>query len=752
MQSLDEPKTAIKRCDITTAWNKIAPCWPLKNVIACNPLQGFEDLPFEQAVNLGQSHFQLLSLPTEMDAINRETIKWCQAFFDEGQAKIHMPLRNQGLYHAWRQLAQFDLRLHRSNTNMNTWLANLPLSAEQTIADCLAKLNIPIEQRSLFFTLLLTTLPGWASYVKYQSEWANAGEINANTDIQTDYLAMRLVITCLLWQNAKDLLSLQQKTYALTTSKQTETMISAENNYKTTLINALAKQINHKAENSELPTAQIIFCIDVRSEPFRRALEAQGHYETLGFAGFFGIPTQINNELSDTHYSACPVLLKPKHTINEIISCSNETRKKVVKRKSNIKQIIGIYSSLKYTFTTPFVLAEALGPWSGLWMALKTMSPNLATTLKLRLLNLFQQNLPVEPLVMKQFDNSGIDLSDQCAYAENALRIMGFTDHFSPLVVLCGHGSETQNNAYASALDCGACGGHSGAANARILANILNQSDVRNHLKTKNIIIPITTTFIAALHNTTTDEVTFYADERIKQTNAFNQLKVDFENARNVNNRWRCQQLGYTNSDNDRQVKHRSRNWAETRPEWGLARNAAFIIGQRAITKHINLEGRAFLHSYDFQQDSDGRLLTTILTAPMIVAQWINSQYLFSSLDNIVYGSGSKITQNITSKIGIMQGNASDLMHGLPLQSVYQTDDEMYHEPLRLMTIVHAPNRLISEVISNQPVLQKLFGNGWVSLMCIDPMDNCFYQLQRDLTWDKTENEQPYDLKQICVR
>jgi uncharacterized protein len=173
------------------------------------------------------------------------------------------------------------------------------------------------------------------------------------------------------------------------------------------------------------------------------------------------------------------------------------------------------------------------------------------------------------------------------------------------------------------------------------------------------------------------------------------------------------------------------------RPEWGLARNAAFIVGLRIQTQNINLEGRTFLHSYDWKQDEDGTSLTTILTAPMVVAQWINTQYLFSTLDNVAFGGGSKITKNITGKIGIMQGNASDLMHGLPLQSVFKTDHEPYHEPLRLMTIVYAPPLFIDRIISQQGILQRLFGNGWVHLLCIDPTEGKTYYLQRDLKWTK---------------
>ena len=195
------------------------------------------------------------------------------------------------------------------------------------------------------------------------------------------------------------------------------------------------------------------------------------------------------------------------------------------------------------------------------------------------------------------------------------------------------------------------------------------------------------------------------------------------------------------NKSPEKSVKHtslRSQDWSQVRPEWGLARNAAFIVGPRAWTKDMDLEGRCFLHSYDWEKDPSGSSLTTILTAPMVVAQWINSQYLFSTLDNVAYGGGSKITKNITGKIGVMQGNASDLMHGLPLQSVYTSDKEAYHQPVRLMTVIYAPREIIDPIISKQDILRKLFGNGWVTLACVEPETREAFILNRDFTWQKT--------------
>lgn len=707
---------------------KIAPFWPLKNLIAVNPLQGLEDLPIEDALKMGAAYFQQTEVPAELERINILTIKWLQVFFDEGQATISMPLRGHGLYTAWSKLAIHDNMLHNNNQEAIHFLQTLPEKPEQAITACLLRLEIAATESELFMTLLLTTLAGWASYIKYRTEWASLNT-SLHPITQVDYIAVRLAITALLWPQAKNLISWHRKALEKSQNTPLAKIQAAEEAYQLPLLKKLSLQA---IKEQCRPNAQLVFCIDVRSEPFRRALELTGDYETLGFAGFFGIPVQITNATTGASYASCPVLLKPKCEVTESPYTTQQylEDQKGYKRLTDLKKL---YYSLQYTFSTPFALVEALGPLSGVWMYLKSMTPILASKIKSSLNQIIRKPQEIEPLI----DN--IPFAEQCMYAESALRTMGLTDHFASLIVFCGHGGSTQNNAYASALDCGACGGQHGASNARILAAIMNTAEVKSHLAKNGINIPETTRFIAAEHNTTTDEVTLY---NVANNTQINLLKQNLSKARNANNLIRIAKLTkHANRSNaSSAISIRSEDWAQVRPEWGQAKNTAFIVAPRDLTSAMDLDGRCFLHSYDYTQDPEEKFLTTILTAPMIVAEWINMQYLFSTIDNVAYGAGSKITKNITSKIGVMQGNASDLMTGLPLQSVYSSDDEPYHDPQRLMAIVYAPTYKIDKVIQEQAILKKLFGNGWIKMTAIDPESHTAYMLNRSLYWEKALN------------
>ena len=573
------------------------------------------------------------------------------------------------------------------------------------------------------------------------------------------------------------------------------------------------------------PLAQMVFCIDVRSEVFRRHLEQLGGYETLGVAGFFGIPVKyqaFGEELPVTH---APVLLKPKNHIREIPRSYHGTaasRHRLFAKLSHAGH--HLLHDLKENVITPYVMVEALGwffsvpffgktlfplwyhrltSWvKGLWL------PPLATTLTIDKLSReeaeemvaveqraairasLRQEFPhlgsaitpalidnirhgamehqneqsnrevaetlgvtaaqVESLYeqfrreytltprgmssrLQRITQHGFSVSEQAYAVEAALRLMGFTSGFARLVVMCSHGSSSDNNPYESALDCGACGGNSGLPNARAFASMANNQAVRKVLESRGIKIPSDTHFVAAQHDTTRNDVRIVDLEDVPATHRKDLVRL-LEDLREAGEQAAQERglalegTGVPAKQKDPLVRasRRSVDWAQVRPEWGLSKNNLLIIGRRDLTRPLNLQGRSFLHSYDYRQDDSGKLLEAIMTAPLIVAQWINMEHYFSTVDNEVYGSGSKVYHNIVGRVGVMSGASSDLRLGLPAQTVLD-GPVPYHEPMRLLAVIEAPRGRVEAVIATHPSLERLFHNEWVSLVVCEPNEAVFY-------------------------
>lgn len=723
------------RALVQNAAKCIAPVWPIETFIACNPLQGFEGQSFEQALAQGYVGCKHNKSHPGLEAVNLQMIKWCGSFFDEGQSSIEMPYREQGLYYGFLKLACFDKQLHHHQKAVKQFLQQLPESPEEAIQICLAKLQVSQGGEQAFISQSLLYLPGWAGFVKWKIDWQNSNQVEGSSSTLIDFIAVRLVLTCILWPDAaKEDLAFDNN------SAVQETLARIKKNeqaYQNHLLHALLPQTTKTALKESRKVAQLVFCIDVRSEPFRRALEALGHYETYGFAGFFGLPLRINDEDSDKSKACCPVLLKPRFAVNQSFMGDKKIRLRYQRGKKLMSQIKQLYSQLKHNFSTPFALVESLGFYYGLNMIFKSLAPHFAKKSQLFL----KKGLMPKPLSKINYDliegnvEQGLSLPDQINYAETVLRLMGLTSDFAKFIIFCGHGSSTENNPYASALECGACGAHHGGINAQLLADILNNPEVREALNERGMHIPFDTVFYGALHNTTSDIVTLYKEQGPKPIypQLLQQLEEDLIKAGIDTNKERSIKLNTAYSA--KEIVRRTLDWSETRPEWGLAQNAAFIVAPRHMTKDISLDGRCFLHSYRFDKDEEGDLLATILTAPMVVAEWINTQYLFSTIDNVAFGSGSKITHNVVGKIGVMQGNASDLMHGLPLQSVMSHDEQAYHVPQRLLTLVYAPRELLSKVIEKHSILKTLFLNQWVHLLAIDPISQLAYRFDKTGEW-----------------
>lgn len=328
---------------------------------------------------------------------------------------------------------------------------------------------------------------------------------------------------------------------------------------------------------------------------------------------------------------------------------------------------------------------------------------------------------------MEQLGRIGFTLDEQANFVVTALSAIGLTKNLSRFVLIVGHGSFTDNNPYESALDCGACGGNHGLVSARILAQMANRPKVRRRVREQGIAIPDDTCFIPALHNTTTDEVRLHDLDGIPSSHLFylDWLRKGLAAASHLAAQERLPSLSSsarvgTALEAFEEAGRKAADWSQVRPEWGLSRNCYFIIGRRDLTRDDSLDGRAFLHSYDYRIDPKGRLLESILTGPLVVGQWINMEHYFSAVDNEQFGSGSKVYHNVSGKFGVMSGNQSDLRTGLPAQTVLK-DGKPYHEPVRLLSLIEAPVDHAKKAIEAVAPVRKLIENEWIRMMIADP-------------------------------
>jgi len=315
---------------------------------------------------------------------------------------------------------------------------------------------------------------------------------------------------------------------------------------------------------------------------------------------------------------------------------------------------------------------------------------------------------------------------------------MFLTENFAPFVLIVGHGSTVVNNAHWTGLDCGACGGHTGEANARVAAAVFNDPAVRKGLAERGIVIPQDTVFLACQHDTTTDRITIFNREDVAGASegVLQSLERQLAQAGKLTRAERARRLpGAEEGNIDDAIVWRSKDWAELRPEWGLAGCSAFVVAPREHSSGLDLGGRSFLHSYVWRKDESFGVLELIMTAPMVVASWISLQYYASTVDNKIFGAGNKTLHNVVGRVGVYEGNAGDLRVGLPWQAVH--DGQRYqHEPLRLSVVIEAPIEAMNGVLHKHAMVKALCDNGWVQLMAMDDTGRVTKRYRRDLDWE----------------
>lgn len=650
---------------------------------------------------------------------------WAQSWFDGGQA-MWSPSRASGAFASWREFAMNDLVPELSGLpGFCRAVANTPSSPVASAIDSLTTLGLDPDaaEAESYCHQLLTGLGGWAQAARLPG-W-QAERAGGDDETLLAVLAASLVFEAALWKTAPDGV---HRDWAETVRRHGASVEPSDG----LLADCVAQVAFEEATRRDLfdrlrtaasdgvakpsasrPVAKAFFCIDVRSEVFRRALEAVApQVETGGFAGFFGIGASHHRFGSAVAEHRLPVLLAPRicTEVGGPASDQAQTSKRIADRA---RRALGRFSSAAVA-SFAYVEAAGLGYVAELAKASAGWKP--------------KGEAEGQPVIA-----GSLSADEKASMAAGILRAMSLTVDFPRIVLLVGHGAGVENNPFESALHCGACGGHPGDANARLLASLLNEQDTRKGLSELGIFVPEATMFVAGLHDTTSDEVRlFEGDLPGCVAGEIADLRIWLGQAAVLARAERALRLPGAASEAD--LRRRGRDWSELRPEWGLAGCAAFIAAPRSAMKGKTFDGRAFLHDYDWRSDEGFGVLELILTAPVVVASWINLQYYGSAVSPAAFGSGNKLLHNVVGGMGVLEGNAGPLRTGLPWQSVHD-GSKLVHDPVRLTVFLAVPEDAVTRILTKHEEVRCLFDKGWLTLVRLDDDGRPSARYVGDRTW-----------------
>lgn len=648
---------------------------------------------------------------------------WAASYFDEGQALWAAP-RGKSAWSAWRAYATHDLTTEIDGlSGFGQFVADAPETAQDAIARAVGRLGLTPSALPTYFHQMLLSLGGWSQFARYRLWQA---ELAGGTDpIVVDVLAMRLAFEEALFLQYGERISVGWGRAVVTHGEHVAPdadlvldailQEAAERAAQRAIIAAFESPVA-PAGNGR-PVLQAAFCIDVRSEVFRRALESVDlSIRTLGFAGFFGVFAEHRRFASDVAERRLPVLLNPT-----VLSCTGDPQSEADRSSRYEARAWRAWGRFKLAAVSSFAFVEAMGP------------VYVGKLLKSALGKVTGAELDDA----KPAFTTPMDVAARVGAAEMVLRAMSLTEGFGRIVLLAGHGANVVNNPHASGLHCGACGGYPGDVNARLLAGLLNDPDVRTGLAERGIVVPKDTLFVGALHDTTTDAVTLFDKDgpTAEHTGDLARVREWLAAAGRITRAERALRL--PRADGEASVVTRSVDWSEVRPEWGLAGCRAFIAAPRTRTTGRNLAGRAFLHDYEWRADGERgfKVLELIMTAPVVVASWISLQYYGSTVAPETFGGGNKLLHNVVGGIGVLEGNGGNLRAGLPWQSVHDGADYA-HEPLRLSVMIEAPTAAMNDILSRHEDVRRLFDNRWLHLFAIDAEGQVAQRYVGDLMWE----------------
>lgn len=484
--------------------------------------------------------------------------------------------------------------------------------------------------------------------------------------------------------------------------------------YDQVLTGILAMSDEKEESRTAGKSFQALFCIDDRECSFRRYLEhADPSCETFGTPGFFSVEFFFQPENGRFYTKLCPWPVTPKHLIKEVGGKNKRVKDAHFSKHSHslfrgwlITQTLGFWSALKLFIN---IFKPAMGPTTA--SSFKHMDKTSALTIENKSKDDRENDLQI-----------GFTIEEMAQRAEGLLKSIGLVKDFAPLVYIIGHGSSSVNNPHYAAYDCGACSGRAGSVNSRVMCFMINHPKVREILSSRGVAIPAETQFLGGLHDTTRDEIVFFDEELLSAVNKtfHDKNEMTFAKALDINSKERSRRFESIETKQDpatihEKIRVRSVSLFEPRPELNHATNTLCIVGSRDLTKHLFLDRRAFMNSYDYRIDLDGKLLFNIVKPLGPVCGGINLEYFFSRVDNQKLGAGTKLPHNVMGLFGVANGIDGDLRPGLPSQMIE------VHDPVRLLIIIEHFPEIVLQTIQKAQDTYEWFINEWVHLVVVNP-------------------------------
>lgn len=665
--------------------------------------------------------------------VQTKLIRIINSYLDQGIAIHNFPTHDNGLLASIKEIEKASFISFFENTRSKNLLFNDDVSIAML-------LGILVGSEDLFEQYLFDQQfahSGWSGMVSYVEDHPHtlfdAKKITLKEFIILELLFEIDTLDSLLnndWKPLSFLLNeLPTPLFEATTYNESFEILTIwheafELSYYDEVLKGISVSLNqyNPLEIESKPSFQSIFCIDDRECSIRRQIERiDKSAKTFGTAGFFGVEFYYQPINGKFNNKLCPASIEPKYLIKEIGESKKNTKYYYINKSS--------HSLLK-----GWILSHVLGLLSVLKLAMNIFRPRMspATNSSFKHVDVNAQLIIENKNEYKPINNLqlGFKVNEMADRVENLLRSIGLIENFASIVYFVGHGATSTNNTHYAGYDCGACSGRPGSVNSKVISYMANHKSVREILRQRKIEIPENTQFIAALHDTTRDEIIFYDETLLSDSNWAAHLKnkeiFNIALKRNAKERARRFETVHSKQSLDalyKKVKLRSVSLYEPRPELNHATNALCIVGRRSLTKNLFLDRRAFLNSYDYTTDVSGKYLISILKAVAPVCGGINLEYYFSRVDNYKLGAGTKLPHNVIGLIGVANGINGDLRTGLPSQMIE------VHDPVRLMVIVeHFPDVVLSTIKSNDETFEW-FKNNWIHLVVVNPENKKLYKL-----------------------